>query len=218
MRIVAFADTHQFHAGLALPPGDVLVCAGDACRAGDRDELDEFLAWFAAAPHRHKVFVAGNHDVCLQERAVMQDARRAWPGVTLLQDEGVVLDDVRFWGSPWTPAFHDWAFMLPRGPALAARWSAIPEGVDVLVTHGPPQGILDDVTGYRGVPADAPVDERHAGCADLAARVRVVRPRLHLFGHIHTGRGIHDEDGVRFVNCTTWEAEQPVTVVDLPAA
>jgi hypothetical protein len=215
MRIVAFADTHQFHDELRLPPGDVLVCAGDACRAGHRDELDAFLAWFATAPHRHKLFVAGNHDVCLQERAVREEARRAWPGITLLQDEGVVVDGVRFWGSPWTPAFHDWAFMLPRGPALAERWSCIPTAVDVLVTHGPPQGILDDVSGYRGVPADAPVDERRAGCADLAARVRVVRPRLHLFGHIHTGRGVVDDGGTRFVNCTTWEAELPASVVDL---
>ena len=210
MRIVAFADTHQFHGDLRLPDGDVLVCAGDVCRAGDREELDDFLAWFVAQPHRHKLFVPGNHDVCIERASA--SVQRAWPAVAFLVDGGVVVDGVSFWGSPWTPAFHDWAFMLDPGPALAARWALIPDVVDVLVTHGPPKGILDDVGSSRGVGDDG---ERRAGCAALRARVAVVRPRVHLFGHIHTQRGIVDEDGTRFVNCTTWEAELAPSVVDL---
>lgn len=220
MRIVAFADTHQFHEDLTLPPGDVLVCAGDVCRAGTRPELDRFLAWFAAAPHRHKVLVPGNHDGCLERPAQREAVQRACPWLHLLIDDGITLDGVTFWGSPWTPTFHDWAFMLPRGAALAARWARIPAGVDVLVTHGPPQRVLDDVSAYRGVGAgdDIDDDDRFAGCADLRARVAVVRPRVHLFGHIHAARGAVDADATRFVNCTTNEAELPASVVDLPLA
>lgn len=210
MRIVAFADTHQFHEDLTVPAGDVLLCAGDVCRAGDREELDAFFAWFVAHPHRHKLFVPGNHDVCVEEACVA--AQRAWPGVTFLVDGGVVVDGVSFWGSPWTPEFHQWAFMLKPGPQLAAKWSLIPDGIDVLVTHGPPRGILDDAGSYRGI-ADG--EARHVGCAALRDRVARVRPRVHLFGHIHTCRGVVDVEGTRFVNCTTNEAELPVSVVDV---
>jgi Icc-related predicted phosphoesterase len=98
----------------------------------------------------------------------------------------------------------DWAFNLPRGRALADKWALIPEGIDVLVTHGPPHGI-----GDRG-----PVAGR-LGCEDLLARVKRVAPRLHLFGHIHQDRGRWQHGPTLFANVTTWECEQPVTVIDL---
>ena len=215
MRIVAFADTHQFHDELVVPTGDAVVCVGDVCRGGEREELDCFLGWFVALPHAHKLFVAGNHDRCLETE--LDDVRQRFPGVRFLQDEGVDVGGVSFWGSPWTPTYNDWAFMLPRGERLAERWSLIPDGVDVLVTHGPPRGILDDVSAYRTGADGAGLgdDERFAGCADLRARVRVVRPRVHLFGHIHSQPGDRVDDGVRFVNCTTNECELPCTVVEL---
>lgn len=222
MRIVAFADTHQFHDELVVPDGDIAVCAGDVGRAGDVNEIQSFLTWFQALPHRHKLFVPGNHDGCLQRTSTA--LRAAFPGITFLIDAGVVIEGVSFWGSPWTPVFHDWAFMLPRGEALAARWALIPDAVDVLITHGPPQRVLDDVSSYRhGAPllddgdttGDLAVDDRFAGCADLKARVAVVRPRLHLFGHIHNQRGVKVDDGITFVNCSTWECEKPPMIIDI---
>jgi len=221
MRLVCFADTHQFHDELIVPDGDAVICAGDVGRMGTVDEMERFLRWFSALPHRHKLFTPGNHDGCLQRDASI--LRAAFPDVRLLIDAGVVIDGVSFWGAPWTPTFHDWAFMMPRGPALAARWALIPEGTDVLITHGPPRRILDDVSDYRGSGLLDAVggmddDERFAGCADLRARVREVRPRLHLFGHIHTQRGVVVEDTTTFVNCTTWECESPPTVVDVDGA
>jgi Icc-related predicted phosphoesterase len=121
-----------------------------------------------------------------------------------LEDDEVTIDGVRFYGSPWTPVFFDWAFMKKRGADIAEVWKKIPQGLDVLITHGPPQGILDDAASYRGGGGEP----SHAGCADLRARVRFVKPKLHFFGHIHMQQGVFEEDGIRYVNCTTSECEQ----------
>jgi hypothetical protein len=126
--------------------------------------------------------------------------------VHYLEDAELVLDGVRFWGSPWQPAFHDWAFNLPRGEPLAAVWRKIPRGLDVLVTHSPPAGIGDGWT----------LADR-AGCADLRRRVAEVPPRLHLFGHIHQDGGLWTEGATTFANVTTWECQRPPTVIDLDA-
>lgn len=203
MRIVAVADTHTFEADLgALPDGDVFVHAGDMLRGGSLDELASVAEWICALPHRHKVVVAGNHDWCfVNERP---EALAALPGVHYLQDAAIELEGVHFYGSPWQPEFNRWAFNLPRGDALAEKWAKIPDGTDVLVTHGPPA-----LYGDRG-----PISGR-AGCEDLLARVRMVRPRLHLFGHIHQDGGAWAEGGTSFVNVSTWECERRPTVIDL---
>ncbi len=207
MRIVAVADTHTFQNDLgAVPDGDVFVHAGDLCRGGRLDELRAAAAWLRALPHRHKIVVAGNHDWCFTREPEAAVAVLG-AGVTYLQDSGVVLDGVRFWGSPWQPAFNDWAFNLPRGGALAAKWALIPEGVDVLITHSPPHGIGDDCG-----------DAERRGCEELLRAVLRVRPLLHLFGHIHQEGGFWRQDGTCFANVTTWEGERKPTVLEIDAA
>lgn len=202
MRIVAVADTHLFHQSFVVPDGDVLVHAGDLCRRGRLEELAVAAAWLAELPHAHKIIVAGNHDwAFVREPAA---ARALFDGMTYLEDEETVIDGVRFYGSPWQPAFHDWAFNLPRGEALAAMWRRIPHGVDVLVTHGPPEGIGD----YSGMAV-------RAGCADLRQRVAELRPHLHLFGHIHQDGGAWREGETTFANVTTWECQRAPTVIEL---
>ena len=202
MRIVAIADTHLFTDDFAVPDGDVLVHAGDLCRRGNLGELARAAAWLNALPHRHKVVVAGNHDWAFLDEPAAARALFA----CYLQDEGAVIEGVRFHGSPWQPAFHDWAFNLPRGEPLAAKWRLIPAGLDVLVTHSPPAGLGDD-TEIAG----------RTGCADLRARVAEVAPRLHLFGHIHQDGGLWREGATTFANVTTWECERGATVIDLDA-
>ena len=210
MRLVAVADTHLYHDELTIPDGDVFIHAGDLCRAGTLAELDAAAGWLRSLPHRFKIFVAGNHDWAFQRHP--EAARRLLgPDVIYLEDAGVLVEGVRFWGSPWQPAFNDWAFNLPRGRELAEKWALIPEGperLDVLITHGPPEGI-GDRTSYGRV---------RAGCADLRARVLAVRPRLHLFGHIHEDGGAWEVEGTTFVNCTTWECERAPTVIDVSPA
>lgn len=202
MRIVAVADTHLFHDQLAVPDGDVFVHAGDMCRLGDLAELQLAAAWVASLPHRHKVIVAGNHDWAFAREPGA--ARAMFPGMHYLQDAEVAIDGLRFYGAPWQPAYNDWAFNLPRGKALAAAWAKIPPGIDVLVTHGPPDGIGD----RSGI-------SRRAGCADLRRRVAKVEPRLHLFGHIHQDGGAWQLGATTFANVTTWECERAPTVFDV---
>lgn len=202
MRIVAVADTHLFHDQLVVPDGDVFIHAGDLCRHGDLAELRIAARWIASLPHRHKVIVAGNHDWAFVREPGA--ARAMFAGAHYLEDAEVTIEGMRFYGSPWQPAFHDWAFNLPRGAALAAVWAKIPRGVDVLITHGPPNGIGD---------SNAMV--RRSGCADLRHRVAAVEPRLHLFGHIHQDGGAWQLGATMFANVTTWECERAPTVFDL---
>jgi hypothetical protein len=205
VRIVAVADTHLFHRDLVVPDGDVLVHAGDMCRGGDLVELLTAAEWILGLPHRHKVVVAGNHDWAFAREPAA--ARAMFRGAHYLEDAELTLDGVRFYGSPWQPEFCDWAFNLPRGPELAAVWARIPHGIDVLVTHGPPEGFGDRTTMTS-----------RAGCADLRARVAVVKPRLHLFGHIHQDGGAWLEGPTLFANVTTWECERAPTVFDVEAS
>jgi Icc-related predicted phosphoesterase len=201
MRIVAVADTHMFHADLAVPDGDVFVHAGDLCRRGELDELRDAMTWIRGLPHRHKIVVAGNHDWALVREPAA--ARDLMTGAIYLQDEIATVDGITVWGSPWQPEFNDWAFNLPRGPALAEIWNKMPVDLDILITHGPPAGI-----------GDRPVSGRRVGCADLWTRVADARPRLHLFGHIHEDGGFWREGPTSFANVTTHDGERAATVID----
>lgn len=187
LKIVCISDTHGLHRQMPpIPPGDVLVHAGDCLGHGTEPELREFLGWFAAHPHKHKVLVAGNHDWIFERAPYVAQCLCQSFGVTYLQDEGTMIQGIRFWGSPWQPWFHDWAFNLPRsGEALRRKWFGIPDRTDVLITHGPPHGIMDLA------PDPGPGrQDRHVGCELLRDRLWQVRPQLHVFGHIHEGYGI----------------------------
>jgi predicted phosphodiesterase len=203
MRIVAVADTHTYQAHLGpVADGDVFVHAGDLLQDGTLDELGRVAEWIHRLPHRHKVVIAGNHDWCFLRD--VEASRELLGDVVYLQDSGAPVGGLRFWGSPWQPEFGGWAFNLPRGPALAEKWAAIPDGLDVLITHGPPRGI-----------GDLTRTDHRAGCEDLRARVAQARPRVHLFGHIHQDGGAFREATTCFFNVTTWECERAPTVFDL---
>lgn len=205
MRIVAVADTHTFEDDLGeIPAGDVFVHAGDMTRGGTPEELSAAAAWIAGLPHRHKIIVAGNHDW-----GFAKDRKRSvelFAECHYLEDSAIVIDGVKFWGSPWQPEFHSWAFNLPRGPALAEKWDLIAADTDVLVTHGPPAGYGDNIDFNRA---------SRSGCVDLLAAVRRIKPRLHMYGHIHQDGGMWREDLVVFANVTTWECERAPSVFDV---
>lgn len=202
LRIVAMSDSHNQHRRLPapVPDGDVFVHAGDFGCTGRETDVRDFGAWVRTLPHRHKIVVAGNHDVSHDRDAA---AARTWigDGFTYLQEAGVEVDGLVFWGSPYTPAYAGWAFGLPHGEGMRRAWDRIPPRVDVLITHGPPHGVLDLSTGNLG-PAGT-----HVGCEELRRAVDRVRPRLHVFGHVHGNPGDVVVGPTRFVN---------VAVVDDP--
>ncbi len=206
MRLVLLSDTHRMHDRIVIPDGDIVIHAGDFCGHGTHTQARAFAKFFQALPHRHKVVVAGNHDRCLELEPEL--GREIFTNCHYLFDSGIEIEGLRFWGSPWQPWFLDWAFNLPRGAALRAKWDLIPKGTDVLITHGPPRGILDRTFAGENV-----------GCDDLREVVDEIRPRLHVFGHIHEGYGSIDLNGTKFVNasiCTLGYAPtNPVIVIDL---
>ena len=204
MRLVCVADTHLYEQWLPpVPDGDVLVHAGDMLQHGTMAELERAVRWLRAQPHAHKLVIAGNHDWCLSRTPVpARNLLGTVATVTYLQDSEVVIDGVRFWGSPWQPEFFDWAFNLPRGEPLAAKWALVPAGIDVLVTHGPPRGYGDRVSRGR------------EGCDDLLTALDRVRPALHLFGHIHEDGGVWTHGPTTIANVTTWDCMRAATVLD----
>lgn len=189
LTIVAISDTHGLHRKLDVPPGEVLVHAGDIAYSGPWSELESFNDWLGGLPHRHKVVIAGNHDFWFQREP--EKARATLTNAIYLQDEAVELQGLTIYGSPWQPKFGGWAFNLPRGPELAQVWAKIPEGIDILLTHGPPAQILDRTAHGH-----------FAGCEELAKRVAVVKPRFHIFGHIHEGYGQRRVGTTEFVNAS----------------
>ncbi len=222
-RIVAISDTHLTHEkhDLEIPDGDILIHAGDATFKGRPHEIYRFAKWFGALPHKHKVFISGNHDFLFQDnqaRAInllqgidpeyFVDAS-ATNGVIYLQDSEITIEGLRIYGSPWQPWFYDWAFNLQRGREIKEKWDMIPNGVDILVTHGPPAGYGDQV----------PSGER-VGCADLMDAIKRVKPKLHICGHIHLGAGVYQTDiGTKIINASIcnedYEPEYKPVVIDL---
>jgi len=179
MEIVCISDTHGKHEELVLPPGDMLLHAGDVSSRGTPAEVKRFLDWFAAQPYQYKLFIAGNHDFLMEEnpdefKAMLPDA------LIYLEDDSVVIEGIKFWGSPISPRFFDWAFNRDRGADIRKYWEAIPDDVDVLITHGPPMDYGD--TTARG---------ERVGCLDLKERLLEVVPEYHIFGHIHEGYGMY---------------------------
>lgn len=205
MRICCISDTHGHR--IDVPDGDMLIHAGDLTSVGTLREVAAAHAWLASLPHRHKIVIAGNHDFAFERDQVQ--ARALMTGVTYLQDEQIDVEGFRIYGSPWQPRFFDWAFNKDRGAELRQVWARIPDDVDILVTHGPPHGILDRIRQGDAV-----------GCEELRTAVQRVRPRLHVFGHIHEAYGEQVEDGVHHVNASTCTLDyvpcNPPILVDLP--
>lgn len=179
LRLAALADGHGW-----LPPVprcDVLVVAGDFQCHHDPARAAAWFdtrvrAWLAKTglPADRVVYVPGNHDRVFAEHPGLV-AGLPW---TVLADAGATVAGLAVWGTPWTLRYGKYAFM-GDDPGLAAPFALIPDGLDVLVSHGPPRGVLDRTA-----------DGLDVGGESLLAAVRRVRPRLHLFGHVHEGRGL----------------------------
>ena len=206
MRIICCSDTHGLHHELdedlrALGYDDetIIIHAGDCTKVGKPYELSAFLNWFSNLPYKYKVFIAGNHDFCLEPSLsaippiypdIVQEYKDK--GVIYLMDQMIEIEGIRIYGSPWQPEFFDWAFNVKRGDAIAKKWASIPEGLDILITHGPVFGILDDTyTGMR------------VGCEELYKKVIAVKPKYHICGHIHYGYGMKEFNGTTFINAAS---------------
>jgi len=204
MRITLISDTHTKHRNLTpdLPGGDLLIHAGDIMNSGyDENDVWEFLDWFdKQEKYKGHVFIAGNHDRFFENKPdETKNILREYSKVTYLQDNSLLYvneetnDACSIYGSPWQPEFYNWAFNLPRnGEELKDKWNNIPENIDILITHGPPWGHLD-VTPYGNL---------NVGCEVLRERIEVIKPKIHVFGHVHSGYGYKFHNGTHFINAS----------------
>lgn len=181
MRIVCISDTHFYALDqLKIPDGDALFHAGDGCGMLEAG-LYKLAESFKRQPHKYKIYVPGNHDGFVYYYTNESKNILARSDVTLLIDASLQMGNTTVYGSPWTPEFKNWYFMLPRnGDGLASVWSQIPTNTEFLITHGPPFGILDRTE-----------EGNNAGCELLYQEiVNRVQPKYHMFGHIHEHAGV----------------------------
>lgn len=203
LRIVAISDTHELHRELEVPAGDLLIHAGDFTMFGKSIQaLLDFNAWLGELPHPHKVVVPGNHEFMLEAEP---DLCRVITNAIVLVNDFTVVSGVKIWGSPLTPI--DGAFGCNNPRDRECMYRSIPEDVDILVTHGPPYGILDSTDEYPGP----------AGDRELREAVRRIKPRLHIFGHIHAGYGVLPTRHTMFINAALmdWDGglgKKPISV------
>jgi len=217
LRITLISDTHNKHKQVThhLPGGDLLIHAGDSTSRGYKHEIQEFCKWYDGLNnYTRKVFIAGNHDWGFQDNPQETlEIVNFYKNIDYLQDSMFLLGDdyesgVKIWGSPWQPEFHNWAFNLPKhGDQLAEVWQKIPTDVDILVTHGPACGYLDCVTGQYD----------NLGCELLTERIKEIKPKIHVCGHIHTGYGYTFDGNTHFFNAAVLNeqyvyAQKPLTI------
>lgn len=220
-KIVLISDTHNRHeniyvlkpedtkesdevlynvsGGVYLPAeADMVIHSGDMSNMGGEIEVERFLIWFSALPYKYKILIAGNHDFLFErQRGIAQDLLKKFPNIIYLENDFVEIEMVdggpklKIWGSPITPWFHSWAFNRVRGEEINKYWAHIPDDIDILITHGPPAGILDII-----------LNGESRGCEMLIERIKQIKPKLHVFGHIHEAAGYEFIDGTHYVNAS----------------
>ena len=202
MIITVISDSHGKHNEITqdLPGGDLLLHAGDISSMGYQHEVQQFCKWFNNVEnYGHKIFIAGNHDWGFQNNVEkIMEIVNSYKTVTYIQDETVSVGDdkkmVNVYGSPWQPEFYNWAFNLPKnGNELAEKWDAIPDNTDILITHGPAFGVLDTVAGKMW---------DNLGCQLLTDKIKTIKPKIHLCGHIHSGYGYFFDGDTHFLNAS----------------
>lgn len=208
LKIVFIGDTHNKHNKLTIPECDILIHSGDWSMYGRKSETEHFAKWLNKQPAKHIVVTAANHEVEF-EREYPQSLN--WitdgcPRATVLIHESIEIEGIRIFGSPWTPAFgFGWAYNAGRDPVEASHtfkpfigdlWKDIPLDTNILITHGPGVGTLDEALDYRSGKI------QNVGCRELTNRItQLLDLKIHAFGHLHLNGGKSMElGGVNYIN------------------
>lgn len=205
MKIVCISDTHNHYPD--LPMGDILIHAGDVSTEGTIEEIQAFFRWFRYQPHPNKILIGGNHDATLEAIPILFDMT----GITYLHDDWTMVDDVVIAGSPVSrPYGKIFTAFTKSGQELDRHWGALDGSIDILITHGPPYGILDRAW-EKG---------QQLGDEALFVAVNRIKPQLHIFGHIHGGYGMIEMNGTTFINAShcneAYRGVNPPIVVEYP--
>jgi predicted phosphodiesterase len=217
LTIDVISDTHGMHKNVLCPGGDVLFHCGDVSGRGESTEILRFVSWLEQQPYKYKIFIAGNHDKSLERDRFYWEEECRQRGIILLNDSGTTIEHesapggIKIWGSPVSPFFNNWSFNRHRNeehatdenPWIKPHWDLIPKDTEILLTHGPAYGILDEVVGFGGSSYNP---KNLVGCQHLADKIRQSDVKLHLFGHIHEGRGVQYEKNTTHVNASFLDA------------
>lgn len=204
MIVDCISDLHGYQPN--LEGGNLLIVAGDLTAYDTKDEYHKFNTWLGEQDYESKIVIAGNHDGLIQKDwfAYLKGDSSFY----YLQDSVYKFKGLKIWGSPWTPTFGSWYFMKNRGDEIKAIWDLIPDDIDILVTHGPPHGILD-----------RNINGKHCGCEELKGVSLKVAPKLHVFGHIHEcGGTIFNTTTTQYINASImnekyWPVNKPVRII-----
>lgn len=204
MIIDCISDLHGYYP--ELEGGDLLIVAGDLTASDEQRQYLIFREWICRQNYRKKIFISGNHDGCIQDGLFYFNDK--WMGAEYLYDSEAEFEGLKIWGSPWTRRFSG---MNPSCMAftgtedeLEGKFRLIPDDVDILITHSPPLGVMDEV----GERSSTRVYTKCVGSEALYQQLysERIKPRLHVFGHIHEGYGIVnkmlDLPYTKFVNCS----------------
>lgn len=205
MRAVCISDTHCQLSQIRIPEADIVIHAGDALSRGNYSEWLDFIEEFSSLPHKYKIYVPGNHDWITEKNEALCKEECEKAGIIYLNNSGIEIEGKKFWGSAITPRFYNWAWnkdsqtdysLKPNHPqydSIKPYWDMIPAGTDVLITHGPPYGILD-ISIYS---------HTHCGCPILLDKVLEIQPKCHIFGHIHAYHGVAAQGKTTFINASS---------------
>jgi len=202
MRIWFISDTHNQHGHLRVPEADVVMHCGDESTnqipALNEPEARRFFEWYRQLEIPVKVFVPGNHSTAIENGLVSPEN---YPEIHFLIHQQLVIDGIKIFGSPYVPQFHDWAYMKKR-TRLDQVWQTIPADTEILLTHGPPKGVLDLTHDFENKQLV------QVGCAALRRHVEQrIQPAIHAFGHLHdehgiSNYGIYKRSVTQYLNCS----------------
>ncbi len=192
MKIIVISDTHGKHRNLNMPKGDMLIHAGDVSMEGKTEEVIDFLNWFGELQYKYKIMIAGNHDYFFEKIDKQELDTLIPPSVIYLNDSGVTIEGINIWGSPVTLWYENWAFNRHPGEDINKHWELIPKNTNLLITHSPIFGTLDKLEMGLQI-----------GCHDLLKKVDEIKPRLHLFGHVHEAYGIIELKDTTYINASS---------------
>lgn len=216
MKIVCLSDTHGLLPELDLDRIDLVLHAGDYTLHNKHDiqgQLDyfenQFCPWVRRiASQTQFYYINGNHEVFAEKLNINTD----YNDVTqkhCIDNSSVFLCDynIKIYGNPYTPTFYNWAFNLPDMPdGLGKKFKYIPDSIDILVSHGPPHGVMDYVPGRlvldRNTGEVVEIPACNAGSHELAKAITRVKPRLVVCGHLHSNFGVVKKEGVTYVGCS----------------
>lgn len=192
-KLIFISDTHRQHYDMKIPNGDFIIHCGDISGMGRINEIEDFSEWFSKLPHKYKIMIPGNHDFGFENKT--EEARNIIEsrGIICLIDQSIELESIKFWGSPISPYFNNWAFNRFRGSSIEHHWNKIPENTDVLITHGPPAYINN---------LSSVIDGEDVGCEDLYKAIKRIKPKISCFGHIHEGYGTYEDEDTLYINCS----------------